>query len=315
MLALIVCCASVVAGADAPLPPDASSPLHRLVPETPAQLRDLFRYRAEPLPLVSAHRGGAWDGYPENCLATFEHALRHTYALLEVDPRMTADGQIVLHHDATLERTTTGTGRLVDHTLAELQTLRLKDLHGQATEERMPTLDEALEWARGRTILVLDQKDVPLAERVGKVTEHRAEAFTLLIVGNFKDVQTCHALNPEIMMEVMIPDREKVRDFDALGIPWSHVVPFVGHTPPDDEELYRELHARGASCLIGTSRNLDRGIVSRAVADIRSLEPEYRRFLARGADLIETDIPAHLGPLLYSGVPVPADLQHCFMRE
>jgi glycerophosphoryl diester phosphodiesterase len=41
-----------------------------------------------------------------------------------------------------------------------------------------------LDWARGRTIVVLDQKDVPLATRVGKITEHRAEAFAMVIVNS-----------------------------------------------------------------------------------------------------------------------------------
>ena len=63
-------------------------------------------------------------------------------------------------HDPTLERTTTGKGRVVDFTLGELKQLRLKDNSGNVTEFQIPTLDEVLDWARGKTILVLDQKDV-----------------------------------------------------------------------------------------------------------------------------------------------------------
>ena len=147
---------------------------------------DLLKYTGEPLPLVSGHRGGAAIGFPENCIATFEHTLEHTFALLEVDPRYTKDGEIVIHHDPRLERTTTGKGLLTDHTLAELKQLRLKDLAGNATEYHIPTLDEALEWARGKAILVLDQKDVPVPARVKKIEEHKAEAFAILIVYSFQ---------------------------------------------------------------------------------------------------------------------------------
>src|SRR5262245_25744058 len=137
--------------------------LHWIDPQSAAGLQQLLRRTAEPLPLVSAHRGGPQRDFPENCLATFENTLRHSFAMLEIDPRMTKDGAIVLHHDATLERTTNGRGRVVDHTLAELKQLRLKDNDGKVTEHQIPTLDEALEWARGKTVLVLDQKDVSVA--------------------------------------------------------------------------------------------------------------------------------------------------------
>jgi glycerophosphoryl diester phosphodiesterase len=261
-------------------------------------LRELFRPAAKPLPFVSAHRGGGRKGFPENCIATFEDTLRHTPAIMEIDPRFTKDGVIVVHHDPTLERTTTGQGRVVDFTLAELKQLRLKDSEGRVTDFQIPTLDEVLDWARGRTIVVLDQKDVPVATRVGKITQRHAEAFAMVIVNSFKDARACHALNPEVMMEVMIPNRRKAEEFGTLGIPWSHVVAFVGHAPPEDAALYEFIRRQGASCMIGTSRNLDLRVISGKVPDIKALEPDYRAFLRRGAGLIETDIPTLLGPLL-----------------
>ena len=138
---------------------------------------ELLKYSGEALPLVSGHRGGAAVGYPENCIPTFEHTLAHTFAMLEIDPRYAKDGAIVVHHDPSLERTTTGKGRVVDHTLDELKQLRLKDLAGNVTDYQIPTLDELLEWARGKAILVLDQKDVPATMRVKKIAEHKAEAM------------------------------------------------------------------------------------------------------------------------------------------
>lgn len=294
---------------------DPVRPLHRLVPSTPAELRALFRYTGEPLPFVSAHRGGAAERYPENCLATFEHTLRNTYAILEIDPRLTKDGQIVVHHDATLEHTTSGSGSVSDHTLEELRPLRLKDPAGRLTQYPLPTLDETLEWARGRTVLVLDQKDVPMAERVRKITEHKAEAYAMVIANSFKDVQACYAANPDVMLEVMIPNREKVLEFDRLGVPWANVVAFVGHQPPEDPELYRMIHERGALCMIGTSRNLDRHYQADMAAGLAPLESGYLAYLARGADLIETDIPVPLGALLFSDPRIPAAKAGCFRLE
>lgn len=288
-----------------------ASRLHRIAPQTPRELQELFTPTGQDLPLVSAHRGGARKGFPENCLATFEETLRHTFALLEVDPRYTKDGAIVLHHDATLERATTGRGRVADFTLAELKQLKLKDGEGNVTGFVMPTLDEALEWARGRTVLVLDQKDVPVAARVRKIEEHRAEAFTVLIVYSFKDAQTCHALNPNVMMEVMIPNLEQAARFGQLGVPWRNVLAFVGHDPPEEKALYEFVHRQGASCLVGTSRNLDREVLSARVPVIQQLEAGYRALLDRGADIIETDIPADLGQLLYGSSTGPVAQWEC----
>lgn len=278
---------------------------YRICPETPDELRELFRYTGKPLPIVSAHRGGAGPGYPENCIETFEHTLAHSFAMLEVDPRMTKDGEVVLHHDATLERTTTGSGNLADKTLGELKQLRLKDSLGRVTDYQIPTLDEALRWAKGKTVLVLDQKDVPLAKRVEKVSEHHAEAYAMLIVGKFDDAQRRHRMNPDIMMEVMIPNHARVRAFEETGIPWANIVAFLGHVPPTDRSLYDAVHLHAASTMIGTSRNLDLGYRQRVVNDREGLRRDYQAISDRGADIIETDLPRELWGLLDGGASRP----------
>lgn len=297
-------------GAPAPHPPagtPATDALYRIDARTPAGLRMLFA-AGGPLPMVSAHRGGVADGVPENSLAAFAHTLRHTFAVMEVDPRYTKDGQIVLHHDATLDRTTTGKGAVINHTLAELKDLRLKDPSGRVTTETIPTLDEALEWARGRTVLILDHKDVPLEARVRKITEHKAEAHAMVIVYSFKEAQACHELNPNIMMEVMIPDRGKADEFERTGVPWNRVVAFVGHAAPADPAIFVLVHRRGARCIVGTSRNLDRRLLRAPPASLDTVAHDYRALRTQGADLLETDLPVRVGRLLQAGeeIPIPS---------
>jgi glycerophosphoryl diester phosphodiesterase len=272
--------------------------------KSPEGLQELFHYDKQPLPLVSAHRGGgAMAGFPENCIPTFEHTLQHGYAMLEIDPRYTKDGQIVVIHDDTLDRTTTGKGRVKDFSLAELKQLKLKDAAGKVTDFEIPTLDEVLEWAREKTIVVLDQKDVPTASRVKAIEQQHAEAHAMLIVNSFKDAKAAYEANPKIILEVMVPNRAKVAEFDELGVPWKNVIAFVGHVPPEDLELYRMIHERGACCMIGTSRNLDKQFLGKTPPDLQQLEQEYRAFLARGADLIETDTPVPLEAMLFGNEP------------
>jgi len=298
----VLVAAAALAGA--PAPPPRSS----LAPRSPAELQALFRPTGRPLPFVSAHRGGAAPGFPENCIATFERTLASTFAILEIDPRMTRDGAIVVHHDATLERTTTGTGRVADHTLAELKALRLKDPEGRVTDHRIPTLDEVLDWARGRTVLVLDQKDVSVEARVRAIEARRAEAHAMLIVGSLKDAQACHALNTNLMMEVMIPDAARAAAFTATGIPWRNVVAFVGHLPPEDPALYAAIHSNGASCMVGTSRTLDHRIDAAGEAGRADLQRAYRELQHRGADILETDRPIEVASMLFAPAALPPPL-------
>lgn len=290
----------------------APSRLHRIDPGSSRGLQEILGAGSGPLPFVSAHRGGAWRDYPENCIATFERTLGSTYAILEIDPRYTRDGAIVVHHDPGLERTTTGKGRLVDATLREVRELWLKDPGGKVTGHRVPTLDEVIEWARGKTILILDQKDVSALDRAKVVTRHRAEGHVMLIVGNFRDVVAVHRFNPDLMMEVFIGTRAKAEEFDSLGVPWRNVIAFVGHEPPTDPAIYDYIRRHGARCIVGTSRNLDRQVLGREGGDIGSLEPAYRALLGRGADLIETDIPVLLGPLLHREVVIRPALRQYF---
>jgi glycerophosphoryl diester phosphodiesterase len=113
-------------------------------------------------------------------------------------------------------------------------------------------------------------------------------------------------MNKDIVMEVMIPSREKAEQFDQTAVPWSNVVAFVGHAPPRVRELYDLIHARGANCMAGTSRNLDRRFINADVATIEALAGDYRALAGIGADLIETDLPRQVGPLLFGGQAIPA---------
>jgi glycerophosphoryl diester phosphodiesterase len=291
-----------------PLPP----PLHRIDARTPEGLRRLFRFDAQAMPLVSAHRGGAQPQFPENCVATFEHTLQHTFSILEIDLQYTRDGLIVLNHDPTLDRTTTGTGPVADRTLRELKQLRLRDSAGKVTEYRIATLDEVLEWARGKTIVILDKKNVPVAACVKKIEEHQAEAYAMVMAYSVQDIQMCHTLNKDIMMEVMLGDRNRFRNFGETGVPWSSVVAFVGHTPPQDKGLLEMIHAKGACCMAGTSRNLDRELYAGRAAGAVPIEQDYRTLLKGGVDLIETDLPIQLGSLLYAQPAIPLSKSRYF---
>ena len=96
---------------------------------------------------VFAHRGASQYA-PENTLEAFRLAMEQGAEGIELDVHLSADGELVVIHDETLERTTNGTGLVKDHTLAQLQALRA-DNHMEGFEAaRIPTLRQVLELVR-----------------------------------------------------------------------------------------------------------------------------------------------------------------------
>ncbi len=102
--------------------------------------------------MVAAHRA-AHNVYPENSIPAIKHAIELGVDIVEMDARTTKDGIVVIMHDKTIDRTTNGTGRVEDHTLAELKTFRLKKKDGTLTDETIPTLEEALQAISGNIMI------------------------------------------------------------------------------------------------------------------------------------------------------------------
>lgn len=105
---------------------------------------------------VAAHRG--WCGkYPENTMEAFRAALDLGVDQLETDVRITKDGELVLIHDATLDRTTNGAGLVRDYTLKELKALDAGSSKDPAFWEcRIPTLKELMELVKDHPTITLD---------------------------------------------------------------------------------------------------------------------------------------------------------------
>jgi len=135
---------------------------------TPAPGDAARRLRDPSQVLVIAHRGCLGDA-PEVSVASIEACAGKGIDGIELDIRTSRDGVLVAIHDATLERTTNGQGRVADHTAAELRQLRLRRGNGGprvvVTDEHLPTLEEMLRAAKRHGLIVhLDIKDAGYAE-------------------------------------------------------------------------------------------------------------------------------------------------------
>lgn len=160
--------------------------------------------RDETLPkvLVIAHRACWFAGAPENSLEAISECIRLGAEFIEIDVRLTADGIPVLLHDETVDRTTNGTGPINKFDLDSVRKLRLLSGAGgeeaTLTDQRVPTLEEALVSTKGNILVNLDVKS-DVFDKAFEVVEHL-------------DVQD------EILMKMRaLPDDPKLKTAKFLG--------------------------------------------------------------------------------------------------
>jgi glycerophosphoryl diester phosphodiesterase len=272
--------------------------LNRLPIKTVQDLHAFFHWTGKKAPIISGHRGGMVKGFPENSIATFENTLKYTPAFFEIDPRLTKDSVIVLLHDATLDRTTTGTGNLSDYTWEELKKLRLKDSDGNVTEHRLPTLAEAIDWARGKTVLNLDRKDVPFAMTAAILRKHKADAFMMLTVHAPEQAKYYYDDNKNRMFSVFIKNKQELDAYEKAGIPAANMIAYIGPTvKPENQELYRLLNGKGIMCMISAASSYDK------LSSSEERAAAYRAIIKDGANILESDRPIDVAEAIQGLTP------------
>ncbi len=245
-------------------------------------VQEMYRYHPERSPIVSAHRGGPVNGYPENCIETFENTLRRSCSIIECDIRKTKDNHLIMMHDHTLDRTTTGQGNVEDHALDEIRKLYLKDHQGNVTKYRVPTLEEALLWADGKVFLSLDVKqDIDYDTLISIIRRHKAQNRVNIITYSATEAGLIYQKDSSLMLSASIRKIEDLVRLREYGVPVKNYSAYVGNSEPD-QKLVDTLHSLGVSCIFGTMGNLDKK------AEVRG-DMIYYDLLEKGADILATD--------------------------
>ena len=244
-----------------------------------------FHYQPGQTAKISAHRGGGdLKGYPENCIESFAYLAKNLPVIIECDIDLTKDSVLVMMHDATLDRTTTGTGKLIDRTYAELAPFRLEDNMGNVTPYKIPTLEEVLRWGKNKVTFTLDVKrNVSFESIVNMIHKTGAGDYAAVITYNAQDAAKLNRLDPNLMISVTIRNRDEYERLHGLGVPDNRMIAFVGVKEPD-ADLYQFLHQKGIACILGTLGNLDKQAVAKG-------DQVYRKFAENGADIMSTDRP------------------------
>jgi glycerophosphoryl diester phosphodiesterase len=238
--------------------------------------------------LVSAHRGGPYPGFPENALETMDALLGKIPALMEIDVAASADGVLFLHHDDTLERTTTGEGAADALGWDEIKRLKLEDGNGNKTGFAPSRFSDALAWSKGRTILQIDFKRSARYEDVAdEIIRQQAEDRVILIAYSMASAQKLHRLLPGAMISLSLDTQSELNRAVAAGIPDDRIIGFTGIEDPRPR-LFSILNSRDVEVIFGTlgARDSIDNDIARS-----GYEALYAEIAAQGADIIATDRP------------------------
>ena len=302
-VALAVCCL-IGCGSDG-LPPDAA--------ELAAPVGGLSAYfdclDREGVTLVSAHRGT--DGRaPENSLRSVEAVVARTGGLVEVDVATSADGVLFLHHDDTLDRTTTGRGR-VEADWAILRELSLRDEDGRVTAEGLTRLDEFLRWTGGRVVPQLDVKrGTDYDDLAAVLRETGAGDRVVVIAYSLGQARLIARKMPGVMISATVRDRSDLDALQAAGVPTDRVLAWTGNEAPDPD-LWAALDEEGVEVIFGTLggyESLDEEIAA------SGNEERYAALARDGADVIATDRPVEAAAALRAA-GVATDASVCLAEE
>ena len=227
-------------------------------------------------PLRIAHRGASARA-PENTLAAFREAIRLGADLIECDVHLSADEVPMIIHDDTVERTTNGRGAVRALACARLRRLDAGAwFSSRFRGERIPTLEEALECARGRCGLNIEIKEPPGRRRRAVARALKRTGFKdLVIVSSFSPLALCaaRAHMPHVSLGYLASRslRGLRAAHRAVGLHAVH--PHVRLAAP---RRVRLAHRLGLRVLFWT------------VNDVRLM----RRLLTLGCDGLMTDDPA-----------------------
>lgn len=169
--------------------------------ETHAQVKPIRKEFLDPTSknvLVASHRA-VHHQLPENSLPAIKEAIRLGVDIVEIDVKVSKDGIPMLMHDGKVDRTTTGKGDLETQTFEALRKLRLVS-NGKVTEETIPTLEEALQIAKGNILVDLDLKTEQIDKVIEVVKEVGGEDFVFFFDSDYEILSKVDASSKKYML-------------------------------------------------------------------------------------------------------------------
>ncbi|MBD3306093.1 glycerophosphodiester phosphodiesterase [candidate division KSB3 bacterium] len=243
------------------------------------------------VPFKIAAHGGAAGYAPENTLTSFQKGLELGANVLEVDVHLSKDGELIVMHDATLERTTDGSGYIHDHTLHDLKQLDAAAHIASSQKEQIPTLGDVFDLARGKAKFDIDLKNGPriypgIEEQVVRTIEDYDLVNDVMVISfTHLSLRQIKALNPHIQTGIVYNAGllepwvvAKTVNADALYPKYFYQI----------DDIILEAHRRGYPVYAWTIDTLDdmQRWINYGVDGITSNYPDLVRKVARDLSLV-----------------------------
>lgn len=246
-------------------------------------IQEKFHNTDSPLVLVAAHRA-QHTKYPENSLAAINHSIESGIDIIEIDVRETLDGQLVLMHDETIDRTTTGTGKLSAYTFSQLQEFDLEKKVSDTLIHKIPLLEEALNIAKDKIYIDLDIKGASVDKLVKIVKKTGTENQAVFFDSEYPVLDSIVILDPALFI---MPRAYSAEDVDKIVLNYNPVIIHI------DKSFYNEhvvskIKESGARVWINALGRPD------SIASSGNINLAYDPIINGGANIIQTDLPSSL---------------------
>lgn len=230
--------------------------------------------REQGITLLQAHRGGGGAGKAENSIAAISESLANGAVFVEIDVSRTADGTLILMHDDTLDRTTTGKGPFAHLTYEQLHHITLVDAKGKNSGESISTLTAALATLKDRGIAQIDLKHPTSVADIAQVLEAEgATQRSLVITYSIEQAVAVHQRLPGVMISVGIGSLSDLAAVQAAGLPLNRVIAWLG-LGNGNPKLDKALAKMGVETSYGNFQAERKG------------NADYAKMAANGAELL-----------------------------
>jgi len=242
-------------------------------------LRRTFLDASSPNVMVASHRATHHE-FPENSLMAIEEAIKLGVDIIEIDVKVSKDGIPFLMHDRTMNRTTTGKGDPEGFTWLELSQLFIVD-KGKQTTYRIPTLEDALQLAKGKILVDLDLKTDRIEKLVEVVNRTGTKDIVFFFDSDFNVLSRIKALDKEFMI---MPRAYSVAMADSAIRIFNPPVVHIDDSfyTPECIQLIKSNNARIWINALGQP--------DKAIRSGKSNEA-LQKLVANGANIVQTDEP------------------------
>ena len=254
---------------------------------------------------VIAHRGD-WRNFPENSLEAIESAIQMGVDIVELDVHRTADGELVVCHDKTIDRTTNGKGKISELTLDYIRTRNLRAGHKIVTRFKMPTLEEALDVCKGRILINID-KGINYYDQIMEMLVKRNMVDQVIIkssksAASMKEFFSQHDKNMLYMPVIAYNSKSWGKQEQLFNEYLTTDLPFIAFemcwngTLPNEKKVFNKVVKSGKRLWINSLWNSLCGGKADLEDDaaIFNQDKTYGKILSYGTSMIQTDRPALL---------------------